>query len=276
MDLPLWEDLPTTDQLTAHNSSELSKYPNTSTDIFAHDTESLLREFESIYDKVELKHYNTPPESPTSLFYPSEIEQLNTFKDLVSSSDWDKTFVNDAPEDISSGIYGQHVALDISNEIYGQQDNFYLENLNQQFTQETIPLNDESSILKDEVYYQVTENSFSSEENPVSSPDTYSSLSSDQDDEWVPIERLSRNKHAYKPYRRSESGDPRKRKKEQNKNAATRYRQKKKAQIEEIIGKEQDLLESNKELKIQCADIEREIKYLKDLMRELFKAKGMI
>uniref|UniRef100_A0A023F7I1 Putative activating transcription factor 4 n=1 Tax=Triatoma infestans TaxID=30076 RepID=A0A023F7I1_TRIIF len=66
------------------------------------------------------------------------------------------------------------------------------------------------------------------------------------------------------------------RKKEQNKNAATRYRQKKKQEIEVIIGEERELLETHERLKADVTEITREIRYLKSLLRDLYKAKGLI
>ncbi|XP_063235709.1 activating transcription factor of chaperone isoform X2 [Bacillus rossius redtenbacheri] len=66
------------------------------------------------------------------------------------------------------------------------------------------------------------------------------------------------------------------RKKEQNKNAATRYRKKKKAEIEEILGEEKGLEVKNDELNKQVEDLSREIRYLKGFMRDIFKAKGFI
>jgi cyclic AMP-dependent transcription factor ATF-4 len=79
-----------------------------------------------------------------------------------------------------------------------------------------------------------------------------------------------------KPYSRPSVEDKRVRKKEQNKNAATRYRQKKKQEIKEILGEEQELANKNEKLQVQLKDLQREIGYLKGLMRDLFKAKGLM
>lgn len=79
-----------------------------------------------------------------------------------------------------------------------------------------------------------------------------------------------------KPYSRPGIEEKRMRKKEQNKNAATRYRQKKKAEIEEILSEEKGLEEKNADLQLKISDLLREIKYLKGLMRDLFRAKGLI
>lgn len=114
-----------------------------------------------------------------------------------------------------------------------------------------------------------------------------SAYSRDQDDEWSPTSSSSSNRRTNKtsgggvtkkrtrPYGRGIE-DKKSRKKEQNKNAATRYRQKKKAEIEEILIEENQLRERNEELKSKSADIGREIRYLKSLMREVYKAKGLI
>lgn len=79
-----------------------------------------------------------------------------------------------------------------------------------------------------------------------------------------------------KPYSRPCVEDKRVRKKEQNKNAATRYRQKKKQEVKLILGEEQELADRNDKLHGQVKDLQREIGYLKGLMRDLFKAKGLI
>lgn len=113
-----------------------------------------------------------------------------------------------------------------------------------------------------------------------------SAYSRDQDDEWSPTSSTSNRrtnktsgggvtKKRTRPYGRGIE-DKKSRKKEQNKNAATRYRQKKKAEIEEILIEENQLRERNEELKSKSADIGREIRYLKSLMREVYKAKGLI
>lgn len=65
-------------------------------------------------------------------------------------------------------------------------------------------------------------------------------------------------------------------KKLQNKNAAIRYRQKKKQEADAVKGEENDLETKNKELKDQVEQLAREIKYMKDLMSEVYKAKGVI
>lgn len=89
----------------------------------------------------------------------------------------------------------------------------------------------------------------------------------------------SRSGRAVKPYARKAPvpvEDKKLRKKEQNKNAATRYRIKKKAEIEVILGEESELKEKNDELKKSVEDLNREIKFMKKFMRDFFKTQGVL
>lgn len=63
------------------------------------------------------------------------------------------------------------------------------------------------------------------------------------------------------------------RKKMQNKNAATRYRVKKRVEKESLQEQEVQLCDKNKELKEKVESLQREIKYMKELMTEINKAK---
>jgi len=65
------------------------------------------------------------------------------------------------------------------------------------------------------------------------------------------------------------------RKKLQNKNAAIRYRMKKREEAQSIMGEEQELEAVNLELKTKVDDLEREIRYMKNLMGDIIKAKGI-
>lgn len=75
---------------------------------------------------------------------------------------------------------------------------------------------------------------------------------------------------------KSVSGTPRVvekklKKMEQNKTAATRYRQKKRVEQESISSEREELEKKNHELKEKAESISREIQYLKDLMEEVRK-----
>ncbi|EDV98956.1 vitellogenin-1 isoform X2 [Drosophila grimshawi] len=61
------------------------------------------------------------------------------------------------------------------------------------------------------------------------------------------------------------------RKKEQNKNAATRYRQKKKKEMEHVLTEEQELTQVNDELRRKLGGFKRESRYLRQLIREFYK-----
>ncbi|XP_055376352.1 probable basic-leucine zipper transcription factor N isoform X2 [Condylostylus longicornis] len=61
------------------------------------------------------------------------------------------------------------------------------------------------------------------------------------------------------------------RKKEQNKNAATRYRQKKKMEMKLDLDEERGLLDKNNGLRKTFEEYQREVKYLKKLIKEFYK-----
>jgi len=67
--------------------------------------------------------------------------------------------------------------------------------------------------------------------------------------------------------------DKRQRKKMQNKNAATRYRVKKRNEKETLQEQEVRLSDKNHELKEKVESLQREIQYMKELMHEINKAK---
>lgn len=67
--------------------------------------------------------------------------------------------------------------------------------------------------------------------------------------------------------------DRQSRKKEQNKNAANRYRMKKKEEIEIILVQERELAKRNEALQAEYREVCRETKYLKSLLRELYDKK---
>lgn len=78
------------------------------------------------------------------------------------------------------------------------------------------------------------------------------------------------------PYEIPTEGLSKKEKKRiQNKNAAIRYRMKKKMESTQVQSEEDQLLEKNKNLKEQVEQIQREIEYMKNLMSDVCKAKGL-
>jgi len=112
------------------------------------------------------------------------------------------------------------------------------------------------------------------------------------DPDWTPAAEVSpaRTVKSYtklrpKPYDKpvaSQSTRPsttqlskKERKREQNKNAAIRYREKKRAEAEVVHSEERVLEDKNTALKKRVDSMTNEIQYLKDLLKEVYKAKGL-
>ncbi|KAL3285090.1 hypothetical protein HHI36_019214 [Cryptolaemus montrouzieri] len=242
------------------------------------NTQVLLNEFDSVslcnavgYPTTAL----TPPQSP-----PSEPPMLTTLKPLVASQPMYPVFQD---EQTSSEIVPEKQLLD-NVLVYRQVD----------YPAAITPQPDiahELAVVDELVRSHVENMQWSScPSSPCSNSSSNSNSSfedscSSSDPEWVPeaVENLNSTsedrktivRKRSKPYSRSVE-DKKSRKKEQNKNAATRYRLKKKAEVEEILTEEKQLMQEGEKLMDQVTDIQREIKYLKGLMRDLFKAKGLI
>lgn len=73
---------------------------------------------------------------------------------------------------------------------------------------------------------------------------------------------------------KGEKLDKKLKKMEQNKTAATRYRQKKRAEQEALTGECKELEKKNEALKERADSLAKEIQYLKDLIEEVRKARG--
>lgn len=205
-------------------------------------TEELLREFETVFDAVELTHL-TPPQSPPG----PATQLLLNYAQQAQHANFTPAIVPVPPRE--AWPVSVPVQIPQAEPEYGYVD--VEELVRNRAAQLPSPQHSGGSL------------SGSPQSSPPSSP-----RSSSTDDEWVAPCRS-------KPYSRS-SDDRRSRKKEQNKNAATRYRQKKKAQIEVLLTEEQTMRQRNSDLNDKCSDLQREIRYLKGLMRDLFKAKGLI
>lgn len=101
------------------------------------------------------------------------------------------------------------------------------------------------------------------------------------DDEQIPSStgKFPATHRRQTPYTKSSGGKPldrKQRKKQQNKDAATRYRQKKKAEQDAINAEFDSLMEHNTELKEQVDQMTKEIQYLKNLMADVYRAKGIL
>jgi cyclic AMP-dependent transcription factor ATF-4 len=124
--------------------------------------------------------------------------------------------------------------------------------------------------------------------NPSDNNSSGNSSSSDSDDiEWAPASvssgrttraaaSPSKSVTQRKPRKKSlKTEDRRLRKKEQNKTAATRYRIKKKVELEILLEEEAVLEQHNRKLQKRHDDLANEVKYLKKLMRELFTSRSV-
>lgn len=213
------------------------------------DTPSLLKEFETVLGAVGMSHDAvtslTPPQSP-----PYEQPMLTTLEPIV----YPRTPLS--------------VPLDFPPVSTLQPD-----------VARELAVVDELVRTRAEDMVQ-----WSGPSSPSCSNSSFGDCSSD-DPEWIPeivgmpstlkqVEKPSRKRS--KPYTKIPTEEKKSRKKEQNKNAATRYRQKKKQEVEEILEEERNLQKQNEELDGKICDLQREIKYLKGLMRDLFRAKGLI
>ncbi|XP_026762846.1 activating transcription factor of chaperone isoform X1 [Galleria mellonella] len=207
-------------------------------------TEELLREFETVYGVVELTHL-TPPQSPPGpasqlLLSYAQQAQCTPLAPILHITQPNE------PWPISPAAPVPPLPADYDSELQAVEE---LVRHRAAQLQSPLPFDDSTS------------------NSPRSSPPS-SPRSSSTDEEWSAPSRP-------KPYSRPVD-DRRSRKKEQNKNAATRYRQKKKAEIEVLLSEEHSLRQRHTELGEKCSDLQREIRYLKGLMRDLFKAKGLI
>jgi len=223
-------------------------------------TAQLLREFDSVLDAVELTHL-TPPQTPPDSPQIENLNDLNVDQFIFSSTPQSQqqiilnsNFFNfDQNESIQSPACSQDIAHEM--EVVEELVRSCAENL-----PDFISDDDNSS-----------QSSASTNSSPrSSSDDSFDNASQSNDDEWIPKPSTSVKRRV------RSSEDKKSRKKEQNKNAATRYRQKKKAEVEVVLEEERGLQEKHDKLQEKYVDIQREIKYLKSLMRDLYRAKGLL
>jgi len=110
----------------------------------------------------------------------------------------------------------------------------------------------------------------------VVAPESVATVDSDESEDWTPdsprsskgrpmVKRSPKRTSRKVPYIR----DKKERKKQQNVEAARRYRDKKKLEQSEVEVEEQALAEKNKKLRCQLQELEAEVKTMKKLMLEL-------
>lgn len=274
-------ELPIFEQISFFETNKSIVYPNIAKASLQqqqqqHDnTQTLLQEFETVLGDVEACHQIipatsstlTPPQSPSHKAVNVDTQLLVTLQPV-------QPFAGTQP------IYN----------IVPTQDPLYVNDTPRQWDTENISLSPLGGDVANELavvdeYVRSHTKDIPSPSSPCSSGGSYSSTDDTTDDPDWTLETEKRSlkhtvhdssKHRHKPYSRSSLEDKKVRKKEQNKNAATRYRQKKKQEIKEIQGEERELMDHNDELKEKVKNLQQEIRYLKGLMREVFKAKGFL
>lgn len=262
-------------------------------------TQSLLQEFETVLGDVEACHqfypsaHLTPPQSP-----PASTVIIEKITSQQQSNDTEQLLYT---LESSNQQYSQNIQIDTQNNNNNDNDNdnniqpitkSYFSQISNGWNAEAPLVNDvDFELATVDEYVRSCAEDISPSSPSTSSNSSYISDDSNDDPEWTintstnssnnSIKSNNNNKQRInktrnKPYSRPAIIDKKIRKKEQNKNAATRYRQKKKAEIKEIVGEEQELIDHNEKLNDQVKDLQREIGYLKGLMRDLFRAKGLI
>lgn len=208
------------------------------------NTQTLLQEFQTVLESVNTSGTLTPPQSPP-------YEQPSTLITL---------------EPLSSHSYPKE-----------QPQQYHDLSYSVPSTPQTIA---HELAVVDELIRARAQDILCEPPSPSTSNSIDDSSSCSEDPEWIPetVEELKdgKAKRRYKPYHRGNPEDKKSRKKEQNKNAATRYRMKKKAEVEVILTEERQVQLDNEKLTEEISDLQREVRYLKGLMRDLFKAKGLI
>lgn len=245
-------------------------------------TASLLQEFNDVYDVFELAHGTlTPPQSPPCSGGPNQ-PMFTTLEPLLTPYEKQTAAVyNIVPEKqqqiVQNGLAYRNIPLEYATT--PQPDDIAHELA---VVDELVRIR-----VKDLQWNESSTSESSGPSSPISSNSSNFGDCSSDDPEWMPepIENYEegmvsvsglKSRKRSKPYSRGNVEDKKSRKKEQNKNAATRYRLKKKAEVEEILTEEKQLIDDNTGLGTKITDLQREIKYLKGLMRDLFKAKGLI
>lgn len=269
--------------------------------------EQLLMEFNSILDAVEIQNQLTPPQTPP-YHHPSglqEVQQIHTNNIPTTVQQPDQYQIFSYHQQPPQSSEDQFVFIQNGSNIETSSNDItvFYENTNQSmisnddvscheivFDPESIissptDIQRELEVVDELVRAHSRQNSdyddnasFSASSSVWSPRSEYSSSGYSQDDD-EPIKKSSGLRGISKKRPRGYGRNPeekKSRKKEQNKNAATRYRIKKKQQVEVIMDEEKILMDKNRKLTTTYKDTKREVKYLKSLLRDLFKARGFI
>lgn len=261
------------------------------------NTQYYLNEFSTVYEQVGLAHNElTPPQSPPNHqpllanlepllvqlpFTPHETKlQFNVPEKQLLPQD----ACNSIP--ISMDLVQFNVFTDSSvvPTYDSEMDQSFNADLAVDELEELVRTTAEDMQWSSSSNHSTSSNHSSSPGSPGgSSSSNFGDCSSD-DPEWIPetiddnnpSEAVGKMPRKRRAYIKGAPEEKKVRKKEQNKNAATRYRMKKKAEVEVVLSEERELAKHHDSLETQIVDLQREIKYLKGLMRDLFKAKGLI
>lgn len=79
-----------------------------------------------------------------------------------------------------------------------------------------------------------------------------------------------------RPGKSLSGAEKKERKRAQNKNAATRYREKKRAEAKVVYEEQTKMEDKNRDLKDKVTLLTREIQYMKELLIEVYKTKGLV
>ena len=252
-------------------------------------------EFDSIYDAVELTHL-TPPQTPPG--HQSRYQQLQeeqiiyehsefiynepSCSQFQSASFFEQTVptLSEAETSIIFNSNASDVVSTATEVIFTRDIAHELEVVDEIVRSRSQDLpdwtdDDLSSFASSASLSPRSEtSSFSPDYDDWKSSSTkYKSSSSGSSSPATQLKGVTKKRT--RPYARG-TEDKKSRKKEQNKNAATRYRQKKKQEVEVILDEERILADKNQKLFCDFKDKKREVNYLKGLLREIFKAKGII
>ncbi|XP_014467473.1 PREDICTED: activating transcription factor of chaperone isoform X2 [Dinoponera quadriceps] len=252
------------------------------------NTQTLLEEFETVLGDVEACHQIIPPNNSSTLTPPQSPPPSQQSVDT-------QLLITLQP--VQQSLFPDSQQQTVVPVVYEQQQQTLFANSAAATTRqwdgvEDIPLNSVSldrdaanELMAVEEYVRSHANDIPSPSSPCTSSGSSCISTEDliDDPDWN-IEnessKPSTSKGLSKTYRQSSyrpSVEDRKvRKKEQNKNAATRYRQKKKQEIKDILVQEIQLTETNKKLKKEVVELKREVKVVKNMMREMFKARGVL
>lgn len=295
--------------VSASNTSINLHHINKEESTIQKNTEQLLSEFDNVCSAVglQLTPPTTPPMSPsvTTTAVSSPVQDLSSDYLTGAPIVYIVTVDNDiATQEITS----QDMLID---EVLSEASDDSMELIDELVREHTTNLPEDLSSMIDDscsvaesqindnvsVSSRSSDSSFSPRSDDASSFASFMSPRSNDsydvagyDDEWTPSvdkkrvlkKSSSRSQTKAAESKREKRGygrplqEKKARKKEQNKNAATRYRQKKKEQLKVVLTEEEELLQIYNKLQTKHDDVKREIRYLKQLMKEILIAKGVL